>query len=286
MALKTDWITIARSGPTVDNREIKKAWLIDAAETYNPKTYTALIWPGHGVSWYNLGKVLQLRVVDNEEKATAGNSEKGLDLQAILQPNYDYLYDNKGGQLIFTSCEFITDFRQTGKAYLTGLAATDTPASAGLDEVRFSREQGQAFLTAPLALEAKAEKPGLLSRLFGHSTDEDLSMPSPALDALAAEIKALRTDIEAFAKPPTPPPAPSEPATISLEQFTALEAKFILLAEQMRAFSDAKPAYQGLADKLADLEQRFAAALAEANPSGSTPPKHTGGDGDSNKAFL
>ena len=45
--LSTDWLCIATEGDTVDRRELRREWLIDAAETYNPELYAALIWPEH-----------------------------------------------------------------------------------------------------------------------------------------------------------------------------------------------------------------------------------------------
>ncbi|MBQ4796817.1 phage capsid protein, partial [Pectobacterium versatile] len=45
--LMTNWICIATEGETVDKRVMERQWLIDAAETYDPQLYTALIWPEH-----------------------------------------------------------------------------------------------------------------------------------------------------------------------------------------------------------------------------------------------
>ena len=45
--LVTEFVKIGQSGPTADGRNIEAAWLQDAAETYDPAKYTALIWPDH-----------------------------------------------------------------------------------------------------------------------------------------------------------------------------------------------------------------------------------------------
>ena len=45
--LRTDWLCIATEGDTVDGRELKRQWLVDAAETYNRQCYGALIWHEH-----------------------------------------------------------------------------------------------------------------------------------------------------------------------------------------------------------------------------------------------
>ena len=39
----TEWVTIARSGPTIDGREIPASVLMQIAESYNPATYTAVL---------------------------------------------------------------------------------------------------------------------------------------------------------------------------------------------------------------------------------------------------
>ncbi|PPX99588.1 GPO family capsid scaffolding protein, partial [Cronobacter sakazakii] len=55
--LRTDWLCIATEGDTVDGRELKRQWLVDAAETYNREWYGALIWPEHEKNCGNFGEV-------------------------------------------------------------------------------------------------------------------------------------------------------------------------------------------------------------------------------------
>lgn len=128
--LRTDFKRIGRSGPTTDGRVIDPAWIDQMATSYDPQLFTALIWPEHQ-RFANYGKVESLRATDN--------SEGGRDLWAVLSPNSFYIGSNQFGQKLFTSMEITFDFRKSGKAYLTGLGATDDPASAGTSEVRFSK---------------------------------------------------------------------------------------------------------------------------------------------------
>ncbi len=46
-------------------------------------------------------------------------------------------------QFLHTSCEYTADFAKTGKAYLTGLAMTDEPASLGTTQVHLSSDKGK-----------------------------------------------------------------------------------------------------------------------------------------------
>lgn len=67
--LSTDFVRIAQSGPCVDGREIKPEWLTQMAETYNPDTYTALLWPEHR-RWAQLRSCSELRAEDADGVVT------------------------------------------------------------------------------------------------------------------------------------------------------------------------------------------------------------------------
>lgn len=131
MSLKTESIRVARSGNTLDGRKIDAAWLEQAAKNYDRERYTAMIWPDHERG-YNLG------IVDSIEAKK--NSESGIDLYAVLVPNGFYQDNIKYGQRLFTSIELMPDFAKTGEWYLSGLAATDNPASLGVQEVKFTQQ--------------------------------------------------------------------------------------------------------------------------------------------------
>ena len=131
--LSTDWLCIATEGDTVDRRELKREWLIDAAETYNPDLYAALIWPEHERDYGNLGSV-------KEVMAQEGN-DKLVRLYARISPNSQLIEANNRDQLLYFSVELTEggDFRGTGRSYLEGLGATDSPASVGTTRMRFSK---------------------------------------------------------------------------------------------------------------------------------------------------
>lgn len=208
-SLKTDWKRIGRSGPTVDGREISPQMLLDCAETYDKETFTALIWPEH-FHWINYGLV--------EEVKAEKNKDGGVDLFAILSPNKMYLDTNSMGQRLFLSMELMANFAKTGKTYLTGLAATDDPASLATSEMRFSAEskkagliQGQheeiSFAAGPMAKEDEAEALSLFRRFVAKLTnsqlpneDDDMA-DKAALDAMQKRIDTLEAQAKKFTKP-------------------------------------------------------------------------------------
>ncbi len=143
-SLATGFLKIGQSGPTVDGRVIDPAWLLDAAETYDLATYTAMLWPEHERWGNNYGMVLELAAID-EGGVTA--------LYARLSPNASYIWETQYGQKLFFSMELTEDFAGNGKCYLTGLGVTDSPASLGLPAHKFnSRKSGPAtnfYATTP-----------------------------------------------------------------------------------------------------------------------------------------
>ena len=126
--LKTDFICIATSGYTVDGRQITAQELREMAETYDPEHYTANLWPEHR-RWFNMGQVIELKAEENEKGETL--------LFAIIAPNKELIEYNRAGQYLFTSIEITPNFRNSGKAYLSGLGVTDSPASVGTTELKF-----------------------------------------------------------------------------------------------------------------------------------------------------
>ena len=65
MTLKTDFFTVAQSGPTVDGREIKMQWLKDAAETYSHGKHISKIWPEH-YRYMGLGEIADVRFKEED----------------------------------------------------------------------------------------------------------------------------------------------------------------------------------------------------------------------------
>lgn len=128
--LLTDWLTLGTAGPTVDGRNIDAEKLRQAAKNYDPENYCAVIDIEH--LYGNLGTVEEVRLAKDKQDREC--------LQGRLRPNSYYLYYNEQDAKLFFSMVLTDNFAGTGEAYLTGLAATDAPASLGTTCARFSKE--------------------------------------------------------------------------------------------------------------------------------------------------
>ncbi len=159
MPLTTDWLTIGTAGPTVDGRKISDQMLLDAAETYDPDEYEAVISSDHLLWWYgNFGRVAKVRSNTDKKGRTV--------LQAKIQPNKRLIEMNIDGQRLHTSMELTDDFAGTGKAYLMGLAVTDEPASLGTSQLQFSQKS-----PCPVLISQQTESIQLTD--LGQKSDQD-----------------------------------------------------------------------------------------------------------------
>lgn len=139
---------VAREGQTVDGRALTQQQIIDMAETYNPVEYTARINVEHMSGWGGLkseqypclGDVIACDCV-LESFRINGKDVKLMSLYATLSALPQLVEANKNGQKLFTSIEFYPKFADTGRAYLVGLAVTDTPASRGTQALKFQKKQ-------------------------------------------------------------------------------------------------------------------------------------------------
>lgn len=229
---RTDWLCIATSGQAVDGRVIEPQWLIDAAETYTRKTYTAMIWPHHphcDISerefTCNLGEVDALKV------ETDGDTTR---LYAQLIPNQFLIDANRMGQKLFTSAEFIPDFAGSGREYLFGLAVTDIPASLGTEKIKFNLageerdgERGslETFSLGKLKANKADKKEGsFLARLFSASKEftptpePTTDKPTEGEDTKMDELKALLEQLMQLIKDGKDAASGDDPAVDNPEQ--------------------------------------------------------------------
>ena len=135
MAKQTGWVIAATAGATIDGRVITEQWIKEMAEQYSPDEYTALVWPEHFRSSWGSFEGKNWGTVD-EVKAAKYNGK--LRLYVKLTANDYLLAANADGQKLFMSIEPNIDYKGTGKAYLSGIAVTDSPASTGTTRLKFS----------------------------------------------------------------------------------------------------------------------------------------------------
>jgi len=143
--MKTRFFRVAVEGATTDGRVIDRDWLIQMAQDYDPVTYGARVNMEHirGFSpdkpFNAYGDVLALETRDVELRI-AGKTETKLGLFAQLEANDQLVANLKAGQKVYTSIEVNPNFAGKGRAYLMGLAVTDSPASLGTEMIAFAAQ--------------------------------------------------------------------------------------------------------------------------------------------------
>lgn len=216
---RSRFFRVAVEGATTDGRTIERQWLIDAAETYSPTTYGARVWMEHLRSmtadspFRAYGDVVALKT----EEVDIGGAKK-LALFAQIEPTKD-LVDmvNSAKQKLYTSIEITPKFADSGRAYLSGLAVTDTPASLGTEMLAFcaqnpdasplkARKQAPDNLFSEAAevelqFEEVEDKPGLGAALFSRvkellkgkqaKDDTEFAQVGQAVEAIAEHVKDL-----------------------------------------------------------------------------------------------
>lgn len=206
---KTDWRVIGVSGDTVDGRTISERELREMAESYDPDVYGARINLEHitfiipdFASGY--GDVVELKA----EPWKKDPSKTALLARLNITPELQRLWDS--GQKIYTSMEITPDFADTRKAYLTGLAITDKPASLGTtaNYTAAKHRAGEKFFSAYRAAEPKEtvmnenqndpalteqEAEGIFARLFKKYFADTAPAEPEAAANKAAEPEAAAT---------------------------------------------------------------------------------------------
>lgn len=205
---------VARSGPTIDGREITPEQIEQMAASYNPSLYGARIWIEHARStlpdgvFPAMGDVVSLSVEKDGD---------ALALVADINPTPGLVKLSADRQKVFWSIEMDPNFAKTGGAYLVGLSVTDSPASLGTQMLTFSltAESAPESLKSHLfsiAIEGEPradpepEKgPSLLARvkeLFaakGKTDDARFAQTEAGVLEIAGEVAALRTAADTFA---------------------------------------------------------------------------------------
>ncbi|MBT0719425.1 GPO family capsid scaffolding protein [Rosenbergiella epipactidis] len=263
MAVKAKRFRIGVEGATSDGREISRDWLEQMAASYNPEFYTAQINLEHikaydPTSTFNrYGTVAALTA----EEITDGPLKGKMALYADILPTDALVELVKKGQKIFTSMEVSPQFADTGKAYLSGLAATDDPASLGTEMLAFSakaehnplanrKQHKDNLFTAAVETtieleELPEEKPTLLSRVTAMFAKKQKSDDARLSDVHQA-VELVATEQQTFSQ---------QTAKTLNEQASDLQALTEQLAAQQTAFDELKTQLEK-ADSRSDYRQR------------------------------
>lgn len=139
---KSKFFRIAVEGATSDGRTIDRGTLQDMASTYNPQVYGARIFAEHirgyapNSPFQAFGDVAALTASEIPDGPLKGK----MALYAQIEPTPAMVALVQAKQKIYSSMEVTPKFADSGKAYLSGLGITDSPASLGTDVLTFAAQ--------------------------------------------------------------------------------------------------------------------------------------------------
>lgn len=241
---------VAVSGNTVDGREIQPQHLRDAAANYSPEVYGARVNIEHYLSMFPgsdfgaMGDVVALSTEDITDGPLAGRTA----LYAEIEPSDRMVQMTNKGQKVYSSIELHPQFALNGKAYVVGLAMTDTPASLGTDRLKFAAQQRASVMAfnnqqgeAPMFTEALEAE---VIELAAQRSDEGKQWLNRVMGILG---KGQKTDDQRFGQVHQAVEAVAKSQVDLGEQFST--------AEQER--QQDKAAIQKLTTELAALRQQL-----------------------------
>ncbi|HHQ6590221.1 TPA: GPO family capsid scaffolding protein [Serratia fonticola] len=222
----------AVEGATSDGRIIERQHIEEMAESFSVELRPARANLEHYLSMFPdsdfkaQGDVVALKA----QEITSGPLKGKLALMVKVDATDGLVKLNKDRQKIYTSIEYFPKFADTGKAYLTGIAFTDNPASLGSESMKFTANH-------------LAEKSGLH---FGALEETMLEFEAPEADkpTLLNNIKAMFTKKQA-----------SDDG-----RFADVHQAVELVAEKQQELETKYAEVSGLKDTVATLETDLAAS--------------------------
>lgn len=216
MTVKAKRFRICVEGATTDGREITREWIEQMAASYDPKVYGARINMEHIKGYFPDSAFRMYGDVTSvtAEEINDGTLKGKLALYADIDPTPDLVSMVKARQKVYTSIEVNPKFSDTGKAYLIGLAVTDSPASLGTEYLQFSAKAQQNPLAArkqdaenlftaaeetTLEFEEIESRPSLVDRVkqaFSRKSASDDARFSDVHDAVAQVADHVQTGLE------------------------------------------------------------------------------------------
>ncbi|HDG7830211.1 TPA: GPO family capsid scaffolding protein [Klebsiella quasipneumoniae subsp. similipneumoniae] len=264
---------VAVSGNTVDGREIQPQHLRDAAANYSQEVYGARVNIEHYLSPYPgsdfgaMGDVAALSTEDITEGPLAGRTA----LYAEIEPSDRMVQMTNKGEKVYSSIELHPQFALNGKAYIVGLAMTDTPASLGTERLKFATQQRASVM----AFNNQQAEPPMFSEaieaevieLTAQRSDEGAKWYSRVMGIIS---KGQKTDDQRFSQMHQVVEAVAQSQSDQLDRFSTIEQErqqdkaaiqklttdFAALRQQLEGtdgnFSQRQPANGGANAQLAD----------------------------------
>ncbi len=203
-----------------------------------------ILSPYPGSDFGAMGDVVALSAEDITEGPLAGRTG----LYAEIEPSERMKQMTDKGQKVYSSIELHPQFALNGKAYMMGLAMTDTPASLGTERLKFAAQQRASVMAfnnqqveAPMITEAiEAE----VIELAAQRSDEGKQWFNRVMGILG---KGQKTDDQRFGQVHQAVEAVAQSQVDLCEQFSA--------AEQER--QQDKATIQKLTTDLAALRQQL-----------------------------
>lgn len=217
---------VAVSGNTVDGREIQPQHLRDAAANYSQEVYGARVNIEHYLSPYPgsdfgaIGDVAALSTEDITEGPLAGRTA----LYAEIEPSDRMVQMTNKGEKVYSSIELHPQFALNGKAYVVGLAMTDTPASLGTERLKFAAQHRASVMAfnnqqaePPMFTEAiEAE----VIELTAQRSDEGAKWYSRVMGIIS---KGQKTDDQRFSQMHQVVEAVAQSQSDQLDRFSTIE---------------------------------------------------------------
>ncbi|HEX2794717.1 MAG TPA: GPO family capsid scaffolding protein [Croceicoccus sp.] len=286
---KSRFFRVAVEGATTDGRAIDRKWLEDMAAAYNPATYAARVNMEHirGATangpFSSLGDVVALKT-ETIDLDIGGKIEKRLALFAQVDALDSLVEINRAKQKLYSSIEVNPNFAGTGKAYLMGLAVTDSPASLGTEMLQFCATQGDNSPLAGRKLDA--------ANLFSAAIEADIEMegetvvPAASADptgifakigALVEKLTAGQASAPVVEQPAQPAGDPPAPAAAAANGVAELATQVGALASIVQtSFADLRASQDKTQAELAALTGKVAQIP---DPAFTRRPPATGGNG-------
>ncbi|MDD2977893.1 GPO family capsid scaffolding protein [Aquabacterium sp.] len=268
MPKKSKFFRVAVEGATTDGRTIDRTWIEQMAKNFDPSKYGARVWLEHyrgtvpDSPFRAYGDVMAVKAEDVQI-----DGKTRLALFAQIEPTPDLVAMTKSKQKIYTSIEVHPNFAESGEAYLTGLAVTDSPASLGTEVLAFAAKNPDAN-----PFKTKKSNP---EALFSEAVEADLvfeDVTAPEAGAFSATLKRIQDTIAKFSG------RTSQSETVTGELVEAMSSLSEHVGTLTQKLSADGKALAELQAQFKALQEKYAAIDTTDPARHSQRPPATGGD--------